>query len=140
MSKRRGGSLPRVMPPARPSGLTVRMVVPGLPITAPDPLAVSLGGCETAGLQLAADLAGAILQDANLESADLTGATVETKQLEGACGDERTKPTEPNMRRCQDGLRRLPNITVQVEAVVEPEWRSGVSRPLARTPDVAVAP
>jgi hypothetical protein len=57
-------------------------------------------------LQLAADLAGAILQDANLEGADLTGATVETKQLEGACGDECTKPTEPNMRRCQDGQPR----------------------------------
>ncbi|MFO1075869.1 MAG: hypothetical protein U1E17_24825, partial [Geminicoccaceae bacterium] len=32
------------------------MVIPGLPIVAPDPLAVSLGGSETAGLQLAAEL------------------------------------------------------------------------------------
>ena len=38
MSKRRGGSLPRVMPKGRPSGLDIRMIVPGLPIVAPDPL------------------------------------------------------------------------------------------------------
>lgn len=36
--------------------LKIRMVIPGLPIAAPDPLAVSLGGTETAGLQLAAEL------------------------------------------------------------------------------------
>lgn len=56
MSKRRGGSLPRVMPKRVPSALTIRMAIPGLPISAPDPLAVSLGGSETAGLQLAAEL------------------------------------------------------------------------------------
>ena len=56
MSKRRGGSLPRVMPTPRLSGLDIRMIMPGLPIVAPDPLAVSLGGSETAGLQLAAEL------------------------------------------------------------------------------------
>lgn len=57
MSKRRGGSLPRKMlARSRPGsgGLKIRMVIPGLPIEAPDPLAVSLGGTETAGLQLAA--------------------------------------------------------------------------------------
>ena len=32
--------------------------LPCLPIEAPDPLAVALGGSETAGLQLAAELAG----------------------------------------------------------------------------------
>ena len=55
MAKRRGGSLPRVMPTGRLSGLDIRMAMPGLPIVAPDPLAVSLGGSETAGLQLAAE-------------------------------------------------------------------------------------
>ncbi|MGE3290390.1 MAG: glycosyltransferase family 4 protein [Geminicoccaceae bacterium] len=39
------------------SGLFIRMMIPGLPITSPDPLAVGLGGSETAGLQLAAELA-----------------------------------------------------------------------------------
>jgi hypothetical protein len=39
------------------SGLDIRIVVPGLPIAAPDPFAVALGGSETAGLQLAAELA-----------------------------------------------------------------------------------
>jgi hypothetical protein len=56
MSKRRGGSLSRVMRARRgASGLDVRIVIPGLPIAAPDPLAVSLGGSETTGLQLAAE-------------------------------------------------------------------------------------
>ena len=38
------------------AGLVVRVVMPGLPIVAPDPYVVSLGGSETAGLQLAAEL------------------------------------------------------------------------------------
>ncbi len=42
---------------ARPAGmLDIRIIMPGLPIAAPDPLAVSLGGSETAGLQLAAEM------------------------------------------------------------------------------------
>ena len=41
------------------SRLTIGIVaLPCLPIEAPDPLAVALGGSETAGLQLAAELAG----------------------------------------------------------------------------------
>ena len=32
--------------------MDIRIVVPGLPIATPDPFAVSLGGSETAGLQL----------------------------------------------------------------------------------------
>ena len=32
--------------------MDVRIVIPGLPIELPDPFAVSLGGSETAGLQL----------------------------------------------------------------------------------------
>jgi hypothetical protein len=31
------------------AGLDIRLVMPGLPIQAPDPLAVGLGGGETAG-------------------------------------------------------------------------------------------
>ena len=38
------------------AALDIRIVMPGLPIVAPDPLAVSLGGSETAGLELAAEL------------------------------------------------------------------------------------
>lgn len=56
MSKRGGGSLSPAMPRRAASALTFRMIIPGLPITAPDPLAVGLGGSETAGLQLAAEL------------------------------------------------------------------------------------
>ena len=37
-------------------GLAIRIVMPGLAIAAPEPLAVSVGGSETAGLQLAAEL------------------------------------------------------------------------------------
>ena len=40
--------------PSRPTGMDMSVVMPGLPIAAPDPLAVSLGGSETAGLKLAA--------------------------------------------------------------------------------------
>ena len=36
--------------------MNICMVVPGLPIVAPDPLAVSLGGSEAAGLLLAVEL------------------------------------------------------------------------------------
>jgi hypothetical protein len=51
MPKRSGGSLPRVMPMARPvaTGFSIRIILPGLPIAAPDALVVSLGGLETAG-------------------------------------------------------------------------------------------
>ena len=34
MSKRRGGSLPRVMPAKKSGGLDIRMMMPGLPIVA----------------------------------------------------------------------------------------------------------
>ena len=37
--------------------LEIRIVVPGMPIAAPDPYRTSLGGSETAGLQLAKALA-----------------------------------------------------------------------------------
>jgi hypothetical protein len=57
MSKCRDGSLPRVVPKSELSGLDVRIPIPGLPIVAPEPLAVSLGGSETAGLQFSAELA-----------------------------------------------------------------------------------
>ena len=33
-------------------GLTIKFAIPGLPIATPDPFAASLGGSETAGLQL----------------------------------------------------------------------------------------
>ena len=46
-----------IRPRSAKAGLTIRIIMPGLPITAPDPLAVSLGGSETAGLQLAAAFA-----------------------------------------------------------------------------------
>ena len=50
MAKCRGGSLPRVIPERRSaSGLYIRIVVPSLPIAAPDPFAVGLGSSETAG-------------------------------------------------------------------------------------------
>ena len=37
--------------------LNISLVIPGLSLRAPDQLAYSLGGSETAGLQLAAELA-----------------------------------------------------------------------------------
>jgi hypothetical protein len=36
--------------------LDIRVAIPGLPITTPNPFAIGLGGSETAGLQLAAAL------------------------------------------------------------------------------------
>jgi hypothetical protein len=37
--------------------VNISIVIPGLPLHAPDPLAYSLRGSETAGLQIAAELA-----------------------------------------------------------------------------------
>ncbi len=47
------------------AALSVRIIMPGLPIAGPDPFAVSLGGSETAGHQLAAELVrqGTIMAD-----------------------------------------------------------------------------
>ena len=52
-------SMPGNGPQRRGVAAPIRIVaLPCLPIEAPDPLAVALGGSETAGLQLAAELAG----------------------------------------------------------------------------------